>query len=191
MPSQGVEIKTKIGRLDSRLKLSPCENELTSFSNNHSKFGSKISVGIKCNGIKPWSIYIPVKIQRLAKVLVAAQPIAKGNEITDADIQEISLDISKLRGNYIKTKPNIIGKIPKRSIAMGTVFNPRFLRLPIIIKKGDVVDIVAESHGLTIRMSGKAINNGFKGQKINVKNLSSNRVIQAVVQNPGLVKIIL
>ena len=59
------------------------------------------------------------------------------------------------------------------------------------LKKGDVVDIVAESQGLQIRMTGKAINNGAKGQRINVKNLSSNRIIQAIVKNSGLVQIAL
>jgi len=189
--TQDVEIKTKIGHLDSRLKLSPCENPLKAFSNNHNGFGSKISVGIKCEGIKPWSLYVPVKIQRLATVFVSAQPIAKGDQITDANIQQISMDISNLRGSYIKSKSEIIGKIPKRSITLGSVFNPRYLRLPVMIKKGDLVDIVAESQGLRIRMQGKAINNGAKGQKINVKNLSSNRTIQAIVQNSGLVKILM
>ena len=189
--SQDVEIKTKIGHIDSRLKLSPCENPLKSFSNNHNGFGSKISVGVKCEGTKPWSLYVPVKIQRLTSVFVSSQPIAKGDQITDTDIQLVSMDISKLRGSYIKTKAEIIGKIPKRSIRLGSVFNPRYLRLPIMIKKGDLVDIVAESQGLRIRMQGKAINNGAKGQKINVKNLSSNRTIQAIVQNSGLVKILM
>jgi len=189
--SQDVEIKTKIGRLDSRLKLSLCENPLKSFVNNHNSFGSKISVGVKCEGVKPWSLYVPVNIQRLATVFVAAQPIAKGNQITDIDIQQVSMDISRLRGNYIKSKSEIIGKIPKRSITLGSVFNPRYLRLPIMIKKGDLVDIVAELRGIQIRMEGKAINNGAQGQKINVKNLSSNRIIQAIVQNSGLVKIIM
>ena len=187
--SQDVEIKTKIGHLDSRLKLSPCENPLKSFSNNHNGFGSKISVGIKCEGVKPWSLYVPVKIQRLATVFVSAQPIAKGDQIVNTDIQQVSMDISKLRGSYAKSKAEIIGKIPKRSIPLGSVFNPRYLRLPIMIKKGDLVDIVAESQGLRIRMQGQAINDGAKGQRINVKNLSSNRTIQAIVKNSGLVKI--
>lgn len=189
--SQDVEIKTKIGHLDKRLKLSPCEKPLKSFSNNHSNFGSKISVGIKCEGTKPWSLYVPVNIQRLATVYVAAQPIAKGEQITHTDIQQVSMDISNLRGSYLKTRPEIVGKISKRSISLGSVFNPRYLRLPVVIKKGDLVDIVAESQGLRIRMEGKAVNSGAKGQKIRVKNLSSKRIIQAIVQDPGLVKIML
>ena len=189
--SQDIEIKTKIGHLDARLKLSACEIPLTSFSNNHNNFRSKLSVGVKCEGRKPWSIYVPVSIQRLAMVLVAAQPISKGSQITDNDIQLISMDINRLHGNYSKTREEIIGKIPKRRITLGAVFKPRFLRLPIIIKKGDVVDIVAESQGLEIRMTGKAISNGAKGQRINVKNLSSNRIIQAIVKNSGLVAITL
>lgn len=189
--SKEVKIKTTIGHLDTRLKLSPCENPLKSFSNNHKSFGSKISVGIKCEGNKPWSLYVPVKIQRLATVFVASQPIAKGNKISNTDIQQVSMDISNLRGSYAKNKQEIIGKIPKRSIALGSVFNPRYLQLPIMIKKGDLVDIIAESRGLKIRMEGKAVNSGAKGQKISVKNLSSNRIIQAIVQNSSLVKIAL
>ena len=190
-PSQDIEIKTEIGHLDSRLKLSACKVPLKSFSNNHNNFGSKISIGVRCEDNKPWSIYVPVTIKRMAMVYIAAQPISKGHQISDEDIQLLSMDINKLRNNYSKTKEEIIGKIPKRRIKLGSIFNPRYLQLPIIVKKGDIVDIVAESQGLRIRMTGKAISNGAKGQRINVKNLSSNRIIQAIVKNSGLVSIAL
>ncbi|HFE36905.1 MAG TPA: flagellar basal body P-ring formation protein FlgA [Gammaproteobacteria bacterium] len=189
--AQDVKIKTQISRIDSRLKLSACDQPLKTFVNNRNDFSQRVSVGVKCEGHKPWSLYVPVKIQRFAKVYVAAQPIAKGEQITPADIQQVSQDVSTLRGRYYKTKQEIMGKIAKRSIRLGAVFNPRYLGLPIVVKKGDKVDIVAETQGIRIRMAGKAINAGAKGQQISVKNLSSKRIIQAIVQNPGLVKVMM
>ncbi len=183
------KIKTQISSLDTRLKLSFCHQPLKAFANNIGHFQSRLSVGVKCEGKKPWSLYVPVKIQRFANVFISAHPIAKGDRIVDADIQVVSRDITSLRGQYYKTKKNIVGKIAKRNIRLGSTFKSSALGLPIIVKKGDLVNILAETPGLSIRMTGKAINAGVKGQQIRVKNLSSNRIIQAIIQKPGLVKI--
>jgi len=184
-----VKIKTQINSLDTRLKLSFCHQPLKAFVNNNRQFQSRLSVGIKCEGKKPWSLYVPVKIQRFANVFISAHSIAKGDRIGDTDIQAVSRDITRLRGQYLKTRQNIVGKIAKRSIRLGSTFKPNALALPIVVKKGDLVNILAETPGLSIRMTGKAINAGAKGQQIRVKNLSSNRIIQAIVQKAGLVKI--
>jgi len=187
--SPELETRTQIGHLDKRLILTKCDKALKPFSNNHRDFGSRVSVGVKCTGSKPWSLYVPVTIQRIAPIYVASHPISKGEKISDRDIQKVFKDVNKLHGRYNRTKEEIIGKIAKRSISLGSVFNPRYLALPIVIKKGDKVDIIAKLQGLSIRMSGKAENDGAQGQTINVKNLSSKRIVEAVVQHAGLVKI--
>ena len=189
--TEGVDIKTQIGRPDKRLKLTACKEPLKASSNNNARFTSKVSVMVKCEGVKPWSLYLQVKIQRFTSIFISSRPIAKGDQITEKDIQYVSQDVSHLRGSYYKSKQDILGKIAKRSIKLGSTFNPRYLRQAILVKKGDAVDIVAEMRGLQIRMSGKAISAGAKGEKINVKNLSSKRTIQAIVEHPGLVKVMM
>ena len=79
--------------------------------------------------------------------------------------------------------------VVKRSISRGSPFNSRNLRLPTTVHKGDIVEIVASTQGLMIRMRGKALNSGAKGERIRVKNQSSKKTIEAVVVDANTVTV--
>ena len=60
----------------------------------------------------------------------------------------------------------------------------------IVIRVGDRVRIVGQSGKMQIIVNGEARASGKIGDRIAVKNLQSNAVLQAVVEDEGLVKVI-
>jgi flagella basal body P-ring formation protein FlgA len=58
-----------------------------------------------------------------------------------------------------------------------------------LVKRGERVNIQSGKAGVLISATGTAMADGAKGQKINVKNLSSQRVIQATVVDSGQVSV--
>ena len=187
--SKGIEITTEIGHLDPRLKLAECDTPLTAFSASDINQSSRFSVGIKCTGGKPWSLYITVNVHKMTNLYVTSRPVSRGEAISEDNIIKVSRDISKLRRSFFSEKDQLLGMIAKRSIRAGTILNNYQLKPPVIIRKGDNVDIIAKTSSLAIRMTGKALNNGAKGQNIRVKNNSSKRIIQATVITPGVVQV--
>ncbi len=187
--SDNIEIKTKVSRLDPRFKLAKCEVPLTAFSASDVNAQPRFSVGIRCNSNKPWSLYLTVNVEKLASLYITASPLSRGEILNENNIQRVKRDINKLRRGFFSNKKELIGMITKRSIRTGTIISSHHLKPPLMIKKGDNVDIIANTRSITIRMTGKAVSNGIKGQRIRVKNNSSRKIIDAIVITPGLVKV--
>ena len=58
-----------------------------------------------------------------------------------------------------------------------------------LVKRGDIVTILAEIKGLTVRVNGNALTDGHRGDEIRVKNQRSKRILQAEVIGPGTVRV--
>jgi len=187
--SKHIESIIRVSPIDPRLTLNRCDQALTSFTTTNTTFNSRFSVGIKCLGSKPWSLYVPVTVEQYTQVVVAAKPVAKGQALDIEDLQIARQNISKLRGGYFSRTQDVVGMIAKRNLRAGKTVSNKQLKPPLLIKRGDRVDIIAKTTGLEIRMVGKALSAGAKGQKIAVSNISSKRKIEAVVVENGLVRI--
>jgi flagella basal body P-ring formation protein FlgA len=61
--------------------------------------------------------------------------------------------------------------------------------MPILVKRGDTVTITTSNPNLAIAMQGTALMDGAQGQRIRVKNTTSNRVISGVVTKAGVVSV--
>jgi len=187
---ESTETRIQVGKIDNRLKLAKCDLPIQATATPPlSTMSSRVSVGVKCEGSKPWSLYVPTKLQRLAKVYVTSESISKGETITQNKIQLVSMDILKLRSSYFSNANELVGMAAKKNIRVGSVLGNRDIIPPTMIKKGDRVDILAKTGEIEIRMSGKALNSGAEGEQIRVTNLSSKRKLQATVIKPGLVKV--
>lgn len=187
--SNGIEINTKIRPLDNRLTLTKCEQPLSAFTSSNINQNPRFSVGIKCSGQKPWSLYVAVNVEKIASLYVTSSPLSRGDVITRSKIQLVKRDINKLRRGYYRNKNELLGMVAKRSLRAGIIISSHHLTLPMIIKKGDSVDIIAKTSAILIRMQGKAMADGAKGQRIRVKNNSSKKIISAVVITTGVVKV--
>jgi flagella basal body P-ring formation protein FlgA len=57
-----------------------------------------------------------------------------------------------------------------------------------LVKRGQQVVLLAQTSSIIVKMSGKAMADGAAGEKIKVKNLSSDRVIEGIVTENGSVR---
>ena len=67
------------GALDSRLRLARCEQPLNAFAAPGGKLSGKITVGVRCDGPKPWSLYVPVQVSIPGKAAVAVRDSTRSN----------------------------------------------------------------------------------------------------------------
>ena len=79
----------------------------------------------------------------------------------------------------------------KLTLKPGAVLSPGQLRRPPAVKRGSQVTILGRAGGIEVRMSGKALSDGARGQRIKVRNSSSSRQIEGTVIARGTVEVTL
>ena len=179
----------EIGYLDTRLKLDKCPSSLDVFQANETRRTGYSSLQVRCPGPKSWKIYVPVKIKRFANVLVSKRTLARGHLISASDVTTIRADISRLNNGYFTQVNDIKGLSLKRSLREGRILTNGMLERQRLIKRGEMVTILANTGSLAIRMKGIALMDGRAGELIRVKNNNSKREIQATVVASGTVEI--
>lgn len=175
--------------LDRRLKLARCSRPINAFLLPASRSFGRVSVGIRCKGEQSWTIYTSALVKLFKEVVILSQTLGRETEILPHHLTLKKVDISTLRTGYLLSPKQAVGKKLKRLQQAGSVVNQRQLVTPFLVKKGRMVTIIAATKKLSIRMSGKALSNGAKGDRIKIKNIKSGKIIEAKVIADGLVKI--
>ncbi len=187
-PGQQVQ-QVEVGPLDTRLALAACDGPLQAFMPPGSSTRGNTTVGIRCPGAKPWSVYVPVKIMLSTPVVVAARPLMRGAQLSAADLTTATLDAGSLPPDYLTDPQQAIGQLIKRPISSGMAIAAGMLDTPRMVRRDERVTIMAEEDGLEVRMAGQALEDGALGQPIRVRNLISKRIIGAIIAAPGIVKV--
>lgn len=185
------DIKLSVGRLDSRLKLVRCATPLETFSPPGKRRSAKQTIGVRCGGEQPWTIYVSVTVSLQKMILVASRALPRGSVIGADDIRIEERDIMRLHRGYLSDPERILGKTLKRTIQENSVILPTQIALPQTIKRGSEVVILGTSGALTVRMSGTALSGGSKGERIRVLNNSSKQKVEAIIVAPGTVQVTL
>ena len=181
--------QVEVGSLDSRLKLSACDQPLQTYDSPNGLRGGRGVVGVRCEGGKPWKLYVPVRIAVLEQIVVSRRPIVRGHTLTAADIMLDEVDTSGLHKAYFTRLEDVVGLRTKRSIGSGKTLHAGLLRREQLVKRGSQVEIVAHSSGLHITMRGKALADGGRGDRIRVKNVNSGRIITGTVSGRGVIRV--
>jgi flagella basal body P-ring formation protein FlgA len=183
----GEVVSAEAGRLDPRLRLAACDQSLETFHAAGNRLGGNSSIGVRCTGTKPWSIYVPVKVTREAEVAVLARSLPRGATLDGQAIRMQRLDTTTLGFGYYDDLGQITGRTLRRAATAGTVITPGLVDTPPTIRKNEQVTLLAERAGIAIRASGRAMTDAQIGDLIRVRNLTSEQIVEGVVRGPGTV----
>jgi flagella basal body P-ring formation protein FlgA len=144
---------------------------------------------VRCNKEKKWSIFTSAIIKNYQMVVVLSQPIQRGTIVTRQHLATEKREVSNLREDVVTEIEQIENKQATHQLATGTILSLRNFVEPKLIKRGDKVVISSSKPDFSIRMSGTAMADGIKGQRIGVKNQTSGRIVNAIVIDAGLVAV--
>ncbi len=178
-----------MGNLDSRLRLARCEQPLSAQLAPGSRFSGKTTVHVRCDSASPWTVYLNADINLYAEALHSSGPLSRGDIITKADLEYVEVDLSQIRHGYFTEMEQLLGQQLKRRLPQNRLIKANYVEPPTLVKRGELVSIVAENRGYSVKMSGIAMSNGSKGERVQVRNSSSKRIVEGVVQQLGVVSI--
>jgi flagella basal body P-ring formation protein FlgA len=176
-----------LGRLDPRLRLAACGNALKMRFSREPRAGGPNAVEVRCEGDKPWSLYVPVDIARFAEVVVATRGLARGAVIGADDVTLARRRVNGARPDYLNDAAAAVGRVAARAIAPDQVLGDGNVMLPRLVKRGDQVIIASGGATINVRVKGQALKDGAIGDRVSVRNLNSKRVVEGVVNADGMV----
>lgn len=183
--------QVEMSKLDSRLRLQSCDKPLTAFGKIVNTGMGNQTVGVKCLSPVSWTVYVSVKVKVFQNVVVTTKALPTHHILTMNDVKMQPMDLGSLRQGYLEHIDQIIGQELKYTISLGSVIKPQNIRAQKIVHRGEKIVLVAAIGNMRVRMNGTALSNASLGERVRVKNSSSKRVVEGVVEAAGVVKIIM
>lgn len=134
-------------------------------------------------------VWVNASVTVMADVVTVARPLGKNQPIEPAHLMVERHNRAELASDVVSSIEAALGHRTTRMIYPGTVLQSSMLALPPLVRRGDLVKIIAHSGPLTITATGLVRQQGGKGEMIRVVNTDSNRVITARVIGPGEVAV--
>lgn len=179
----------RVGQIDPRLRLPRCDAPLSAQSGSGaSSIGNSI-VSVRCDSTRPWSVLIPIRISQQREVVVLTRAVGAGETIPRDALALTRLDTATLSNGYFTTIDEVAGSVTRRAFAAGMVLHARLVQTPAIVRRGEQVRIAADNPAISVAAAGSALRDGKLGDRIPVRNLNSDRVIEATVISTGVVQV--
>lgn len=135
------------------------------------------------------NVWINATISVMADVVTVIRPLGKHAHIEREDLSVERRDLSNLSSDTVCRIEDALGNRTTRMIYPQTVLQTSMIALPPLVRRGDIVKIVASSGPMIITATGMVKERGCKGELVRVMNTDSNRVITARVTGPGAVEV--
>ncbi|HCB12614.1 MAG TPA: flagellar basal body P-ring formation protein FlgA [Gammaproteobacteria bacterium] len=173
--------KIRLQSLDRRLRLPKCQTALEAFLPSGARTAGNTSVGVRCPDAKPWSIYLSANVRIYDQVLIARRFLRRGTILSAADVQFERRELSTLPGGYETDPQQLIGRQLQHALMIGKVISPRSVKVTPAVRRGETVTLIAGQSGIEITSSGIALSDASIGERLRVRNESSQRVIEGKV----------
>ncbi|VWC06749.1 flagellar basal body P-ring biosynthesis protein FlgA [Burkholderia stagnalis] len=148
----------------------------------------RTTVGVRCAGERPWTVYLQAKVVVQATYYVAARQIAPGEPLTAADLVARDGDLTVLPQAVITDPSQAIGATALARVAAGLPLRQDMLKSAASVSAGQTVRVVAAGPGFTISAEGSALANAAPGQSVRVR-LAAGQIVTAIVKDAGTVEI--
>ncbi|KVN97893.1 flagellar basal body P-ring formation chaperone FlgA [Burkholderia ubonensis] len=148
----------------------------------------RTTVGVRCAGERPWTVYLQAKVTVQATYYAAARQIAPGEVLTAADLVARDGDLTLLPLAVITDPSQAVGSTARARVAAGLPLRQDMLKSAASVSAGQTVRVVAAGPGFTISAEGSALANAAPGQSVRVR-MAAGQIVTAIVKDAGTVEI--
>lgn len=151
----------------------------TSYNARTGRFEATVSAPSASNPLK--KTVVTGTVRTMVQIPVLKTPLRNGDIIGSSDIDFIDVYVSEIQPSTLLKEEDLVGMTPRRMAYAGQALHATEIQAPQLIERGENVTIVFNEGPLVLTASGKALQNGAKGELIRVVNTSSNRSIDGIV----------
>ena len=154
------------------------------------------TVKAECFQPSQWEVFIPISHPEKnsaqippAMGVIATRALLRGIPIIASDIELKAFPDNRLKSGHVKSLSYPIGMEPSQTIPKGALISINMLRPPVLVHKGDAVSIIFERNGISVTNEGIALEDGGLREKIKIQLPDTKKILSAIIQSPGVVKI--
>ena len=174
----GVRVDVKVGRLDPRLKLAPCQHIDTYLPPGLPVWGAT-RIGLRCTqGPKRWNVSIPIQVSVYTQATVLKSALAAGTVLDASQLGQAEVDIAAAPGAAVSDPMLAVGRTLGRSLASGATLRQSDLKARQFFAAGETVRVTALGPGWQVVTEGQAVGAGIEGQPVHVRT-ESGRMLTA------------
>ena len=129
------------------------------------------------------------QVEISVQVVTAARALSRGHVLQAGDLILNWVPFAKTRGAI--TDPGLaLGQTLKNALTAQEVLVERNLTKSLMVRRGEVVSIIARQGGLRVTATGEARQDGALGDTITVLNIKSRAVISGRIIGPSQVEVL-
>lgn len=126
-------------------------------------------------------IVVSGTIDRMIKVPVLKSALRNGDIIGEGDIDYIEISSKEIQHDYVLDGEKLVGLTPRRMAMPSEPLRTVDLQQPQIVGRGEMITIIYDHGPMFLTAKGKALQNGAKGDIVNVVNATSSRTVQGII----------
>jgi len=135
------------------------------------------------------SFKVAAQITAKIQVPVAKLDLPRGSIIEHSYLEYTWVPLRLSSAHVFRELADLVGKKVEQGVQAGQAIMNKQVAAPILVKRGDPVNILIHRGELVVRGRGKALMSGGKGQMIPVVYPSTKKQVQARVSDVGTVEV--
>jgi flagellar basal body P-ring formation protein FlgA len=189
--SKDTELELNAGQLETTVESSATDPVLVrhlSYNGGSGRFEATFVVpGSRSMELNPGKVV--GNIADIVRVPVLTKAILKGDVVTAGDISIERRRRSDMGADVFTDTSKVIGNVARRPLPRGLVLREADIQRLDAVERNANVTMVFEQPGLQLSMRGKATQSGAIGDIIQVQNINSKKMVEAIVTGPGRVSV--
>lgn len=117
--------------------------------------------------------------------VVALRDVKQGEVLSAGDMEKKTIALASYPGDAIDTPEEAAQLETTRPIKAGQVISKSSVRNPVLVRRNDVINLIAVGAGVRIKTQGKAIQEGGWNDVILVQNLDNPKTVRARITGDG------
>jgi flagella basal body P-ring formation protein FlgA len=155
---------------------------------NPNRLGRKnFSVALLVDGKLKGQVMLSGDVGIYGQVVCAGRSLQRNTILTADDLVTVRREVTMLGSGILSGPELAIGQKLTTSLQAGNIIYSHLLDSPPLVKRGDLVTIMANSNNIQVTAKGEVKRQGAKGELVAVKNLMSRREVYARVIDSGTV----
>lgn len=172
---------------DPRLRLPVCDRDLVTELPNKAT-GARLPVRVRCEGRSPWSVLVPITVATDARVVVSTRSLVPGSLLGPEDMKLVSRRIPGFIDCCATDPLALAGQRVRRPVAADAPIPLDSVEAPPLVRRGELVTVIAGAPGFEVRSAGTALADARKGDPVRIRHSTSLRVIPARADSKGVVR---
>jgi flagella basal body P-ring formation protein FlgA len=140
-------------------------------------------------GEQPARTRLAGRLNDLVAVPVTIRRLNAGTPVTASDVRIVRLAPDRVPADAVLDPTEFGGQVLRRALPPGAPIGQSDLGGRLLVVKDQPVVMAIEVPGLTVTAQGRALENGARGDHVQVLNIASRAVVEATVIGPGRVRV--